>query len=965
MRKKVLAFYVSICLLSGLLPATVQAAPAMVLPETYTVNLNRNGRIAGIGDPDTGSVSGWSGSKIVYGSQNGSPILWRVLDAQAEEVTQQNVMLLHSDAIVYRQTMDTDNNPWASSEIRAMLNDSARFLKDFQAAELSGLYSGGKAAEDPFVQGIVSFNNPSLEKNTDRVFLLSAAEAMAEKYGYKNELARKHSAAGAESSANWLLRSQRTDTGSWAVIDSAGKLTELESASDSGTSGWEGGIAPALYLDTSSILFTSPAGSQKPQSLTKITKLTGDTSWKLTLCTTPNSLNASLAGGSNIAEPGSIITVSHGNASMLLPGATQVSAFLTDAQGQPLFYGKIGESTTGTSNVPLPSDLLPGTYQLYVFAEDIGGNNETDYASCLGNGLTIQVKAVPVIRTFPSPGAITYGQALADSPITGGLAVSGGTEIPGSYRWSSPSIRPVAADSNSTSYEVIFTPQDTVHYKELKLSLALTVNKVENAPNMPSDFQTVEYTVTNINQIALPDGWTWRGEDSSKELPAGGSVQVIARYHDVWNYQKYEQVITVSRKACSHTGGVAACTQPAICDICRQPYGNTDSSRHGETYVLGQKDSSCTETGYTGDTYCKVCGQLIAKGQEIGIDSHYYNNERTLKWVNCTEKGEVEHYCSCGDSYTVEVPALGHDYESRITTAATSDKDGVKTYTCKRCKATYTEKIPRLSSGGSQTGGSGTGNSGAVSIPDNTPFVKGNSSVKGWDGINKEIRGAAEGSVINISMNNTHTLPAKTLETLKGKNVTLVLDIGNNMKWSIAGSSVTAKEPADLKLAVVKNSASIPKELAEQLAGERDSMQLTLSQEGEFGCTASLQLLLDSKKAGYFANLFHYNTESQTLEHEGSVQMDGKGYAELPFTHASSYLIVLDTKQSDGAEVIVPEPTPPQESPIVPVPSPEPEKQSTVNSTLINVLLILALTVTGIGLITVVAIRARKKRNDE
>ena len=955
--KHLLALSLCLFLTAGYYPVTAQAAPAS--GDIYAINLNRSGQFAGISDPLTNSADQWLGSRIAFGSKNGAPLLWRVLDAQVAQVTERNVMLLHSDSILEKQEINAQDKAWNSSSIRAALNDTAQFLKGFQKAELSNLYSGGKAAGNPLLQEGVSYSNPGLERGVDNVFLLSAEEASSKEYGYGVEKNRKMTVSSGDT-YGWLLRSQPTGTENWAEMDRNGKLNILSLPGDSSTPGPESGIAPAMYLDTSHILFTSPADVKKPAAFSKITKVMEDTLWKLTLQAADASMDAALKDSGNIVEPGNSIVLTHKNASKLLPGATQVSALLTDPSGHPVLYGKIGGSTAAASSVPIPGDLAPGTYQLYVFAEDINEARQTDYASALGKPVSLKVMALPVISTLPVPGSITYGQSLSDSPITGGIAIWDNVQIPGSYRWSNPTVQPTAADSNLTSYEVVFTPQDTEHYKEVHLFLSLTVNKVENAPNMPAAAQTVEYTVTKVNQVPLPEGWSWRSEYSEKDLPAGGVLQAIAAYRDVQNYQNYEQIITISRKACSHTGGTATCIHQAVCDICHQPYGNLDPNRHGETQLIGVKASSCTETGYTGDTYCKDCGQLIAKGREEGMDSHYYNNERTLKWASCTEKGLVEHYCSCGDSYTVDIPALGHDYESKITTSATAQKEGVKTYTCKRCGNVYTEKLPKLAS----SGGNGQNSSGgAVSIPDNTPYIKGNSAVKGWDSINKEIGKATEGSTLNVSLNNTQVLPAKTLEALKGKNVTLVLDLGNNMKWSISGSSVTAEKPGDLKLSAVKNSGTIPKELAEKLAGERDSMQLTLSQEGAFGCTASLQLLLDSKKAGYYANLFHYNTESETLDYETSVRMDGKGYAELPFTHASSYLIILDTTEFNGTESFTPEPAP-TDTPATPLPTQAPEPDGSADNTFVTIAILVILILAGIGMIAFVALRSRRNGQD-
>jgi hypothetical protein len=45
----------------------------------------------------------------------------------------------------------------------------------------------------------------------------------------------------------------------------------------------------------------------------------------------------------------------------------------------------------------------------------------------------------------------------------------------------------------------------------------------------------------------------------------------------------------------------------------------------------------------------------------------------------------------------VEIPALGHSWDSgKVTTAATTAAEGVKTYTCTVCGVTRTEAIPKL-----------------------------------------------------------------------------------------------------------------------------------------------------------------------------------------------------------------------------------------------------------------------------
>ena len=77
---------------------------------------------------------------------------------------------------------------------------------------------------------------------------------------------------------------------------------------------------------------------------------------------------------------------------------------------------------------------------------------------------------------------------------------------------------------------------------------------------------------------------------------------------------------------------------------------------HENTELRNAKEATCTEPGYTGDTYCKDCGEKIGTGTAIPAKDHSWN-------------------------------------EGKITTAPTCENVGVKTYTCTVCNATKTEAI--------------------------------------------------------------------------------------------------------------------------------------------------------------------------------------------------------------------------------------------------------------------------------
>ncbi len=67
-----------------------------------------------------------------------------------------------------------------------------------------------------------------------------------------------------------------------------------------------------------------------------------------------------------------------------------------------------------------------------------------------------------------------------------------------------------------------------------------------------------------------------------------------------------------------HKGGEATCIAQAICEVCRQPYGELNADNHkGETEKRNQAEATYDAVGYTGDTYCLDCGEIICGGEEI------------------------------------------------------------------------------------------------------------------------------------------------------------------------------------------------------------------------------------------------------------------------------------------------------------------------------------------------------------
>lgn len=194
-----------------------------------------------------------------------------------------------------------------------------------------------------------------------------------------------------------------------------------------------------------------------------------------------------------------------------------------------------------------------------------------------------------------------------------------------------------------------------------------------------------------------------------------------------------------------HTGGTATCVKKAVCDVCHQEYGDFaahnyienasedylktaatcgskavyykscsvcglkseetfetgeyDYTNHvGETYLKNQKEATCYEEGYTGDTYCLGCGTLLNKGTVIVATGHTGVVTKEAKAPTCTEAGWTEEIrCSICDEIlqpSEPIAALGHSFTNYISdNNATCTENGTETAICDRCDATDTREI--------------------------------------------------------------------------------------------------------------------------------------------------------------------------------------------------------------------------------------------------------------------------------
>ena len=85
-----------------------------------------------------------------------------------------------------------------------------------------------------------------------------------------------------------------------------------------------------------------------------------------------------------------------------------------------------------------------------------------------GGGTTAISKATPTVASWPTASAITYGQTLASSTLSGGTA-----SVSGTFSWTTSATEP---NAGIASEGVTFTPADTTDYNTVAGSVSLTVS---------------------------------------------------------------------------------------------------------------------------------------------------------------------------------------------------------------------------------------------------------------------------------------------------------------------------------------------------------------------------------------------------------------------------------------------------------------------------------------------------------
>ena len=355
----------------------------------------------------------------------------------------------------------------------------------------------------------------------------------------------------------------------------------------------------------------------------------------------------------------------------------------------------------------------------------------------------------------------------------------------------------------------------------------------------------------------------------------------------------------------------ATCTEDGYeaywtCENC----GKLFSDEAGETEI--DTPVTITKTGHTyedeltfdetGHWYATTCGHDNVAGA-LDIQPHTFGDWTVTKEATEDATGLKERSCVCGYKETVEIGKLAHtthvkDNGTRVE--PTCENKGSITYKCTECGEVM--EVVELDALGHNYTSQVTTEPTTENKPDTgKPFIKGETGKEGWDIIKDKVGKTKDGDTVTVEMNGSAVVPGNVMDEIKGKGTTIVFDMGNGITWSVNGQSITSDKIGDIDFSVKVGTNTIPVDAINNVTGERYSQQISLAYDGEFGFTAVLSINMEASNAGLYANLFYYNEKTGELEFICADEIAADGTAELTFTHASDYAIVIDKEPMEGS----------------------------------------------------------------
>lgn len=235
------------------------------------------------------------------------------------------------------------------------------------------------------------------------------------------------------------------------------------------------------------------------------------------------------------------------------------------------------------------------------------------------------------------------------------------------------------------------------------------------------------------------------------------------------------------------------CTKPGVrtytCSVCKATRTEAiKATGHLHTEIRNKKDASCTENGYTGDTYCKDCEELLKKGETVDVLGHQWKETKRAE-PSYTEDGQIIYTCNrCGEQKAETLEKLAYPKAGTKYTVAGCQykvtKAGAEVSLIKTNKKAKRMTIP------------------AVIKVNGVTYKVTSIGTKVFNG-NKKLTKVTIGTNIKKISNNAF-FKCKSLKTVTIKSVLLTKKAANKKAFKGVNKKMVIKVPKKVKKAYVK-----------------------------------------------------------------------------------------------------------------------------------------------------------------
>ena len=307
-------------------------------------------------------------------------------------------------------------------------------------------------------------------------------------------------------------------------------------------------------------------------------------------------------------------------------------------------------------------------------------SDTTDYNTVTGSVGVMVSKATPTVTTWPAASAISYGQTLASSMLSGGTA-----SVPGTFIWTNPEAAPA---TGTTSEGVTFTATDASDYNTVAGSASVTTNKATPPVSVWPTASAITYGQTLASSI-LSGGSTggtfaWT---TPTIVPSGGTTSQSVTFTptDTTDYTTATASVNVTANPAAPTVTVTpgsssiSVTSPLSVTIAVSGGAGTATPTGSVTLSGGGYTTPSATMLTNGSAQINIPASMLATGTDTLTANYTPDATSTASYKSATGTGQVTVNPAVG--YTLTVASAAPASGISISPVSPADNNGASSGT--------------------------------------------------------------------------------------------------------------------------------------------------------------------------------------------------------------------------------------------------------------------------------------------